>query len=136
VTQLDEHQRDRRVAQRPRQVANMTGGIRLRALVLAQRGVAGSHLDPVSVRRLDEPAPRQRDDPLRRRIFMPLSDSSLRELSDHDVSRRVRHPVDEDRLYALAEGERVKILEVAMGLMGRPRAINPDVPVVKRLRGR
>ena len=71
VIQLNEHQRDGFVAQRPRQVACMTGGVRLRALVLAERGVARPHLDPVSVHRLDEPAPRQRDDPLRRRIFMP-----------------------------------------------------------------
>ena len=65
VIQLDEHKRDGRVAQRPRQVADMTGGIQLRALVLAQGGVARPHLDPMSVHRLDEPAPRQRDDPLR-----------------------------------------------------------------------
>jgi hypothetical protein len=34
----------------------------------------------------------------------------------------------------LAEGERAEILELTLGLMGHPRAINPDVPVVKRLR--
>ena len=72
-------------------------------LVLAQAGVARSHLDPMSVDRLDEPAPRQRNDPLRCRIFMPLSDPSLRELSDHDVSCPFRQPVDEDRLHAFAE---------------------------------
>ena len=64
-----------------------------------------------------------------------MSDPSLRELSDHDMIRRVRQLVDEDGLHALAEGERAEILELALGLMGRPRAINPDVPVVKRLRG-
>jgi hypothetical protein len=63
VIPLDEHERDGRVAQRPRQVAEMTGGVRLRAPVLAQGGVARSHLDPVSVHRLNEPASRQRDDP-------------------------------------------------------------------------
>jgi hypothetical protein len=36
---MDEHGRDGRVAQRPRQMAEMTGGVRLRALVLAQGGV-------------------------------------------------------------------------------------------------
>jgi hypothetical protein len=36
----------------------------------------------------------------------------------------------------LAEGERAEILELTLGLMGHPRAINPDVPIVKRLRGR
>jgi hypothetical protein len=29
---MDEHERDGRVAQRPRQMAEMTGGVRLRAL--------------------------------------------------------------------------------------------------------
>ena len=136
VIQLDEHQRDGRVAQRPRQVADMTGGIRLRALVLAQGGVARSHLDPMPVHRLDEPAPRQRDDPLRCRIFMPLSDPSLRDLSDHDVSGPVLQLIGKDRLHALPERERAEVLEFALGLMGRPRAINPDVPVFKRLRAR
>src|SRR5579871_4741809 len=112
----------------------MTGGIRLRALVLTQRGAARTHLDPVSVHRLDEPAPRQRDDPLRRRILVPLSGPSLRELSDHDVRWGVRQPVNEDRLYALTEGERAEIPEGAFGLMGRPGAIHPDVPVAMRLR--
>jgi hypothetical protein len=41
VFQLDEHERDGRVAQRPRQVAEITGGVRLRALVLAQGGFDG-----------------------------------------------------------------------------------------------
>ena len=67
---------------------------------------------------------------------MPLPDPSLRELSDHDVIWRVLQLVDEDRLHALAEGERAEILELTLGLMGHPRAINPDVPIVKRLRGR
>jgi hypothetical protein len=49
VIQLDEHQRDGRIAQCPRQVADMTLGVWLRTLVLAQRGIARSHLDPVSV---------------------------------------------------------------------------------------
>ena len=67
---------------------------------------------------------------------MPLSHPSLRELSDHDVSWRVRQPVDEDGLHALAQGERAEILELALRLMGAARTINPDVPVVKRLRSR
>jgi hypothetical protein len=35
VIQLDEHQCDGRIPERPRQVADMTGGVGLRALVLA-----------------------------------------------------------------------------------------------------
>jgi hypothetical protein len=97
VVQLHEHQREGRITQYPRQMADMTIGVRLRTLVVARS------LDPLSVHRLDEPAPRQRDDPLRRRILMPLSDPSLRRLSDHDMSWRVRQPVNEDRLHALAE---------------------------------
>lgn len=94
--QLDEHQRDGRVAQRTWQMADVPAGIRSRTLVFAERGVAWPHFDPVSVHRLDEPAARG-DDSLRRWIFMPLSDPSLRELRDHDVNWRVRQPVYKDR---------------------------------------
>lgn len=66
---------------------------------------------------------------------MPLSDPSLRELGDHEVSWCVLQSVSKDRLQALAEGERAKISELALGLMGCPRAVNPHVPVAMRLRG-
>jgi hypothetical protein len=48
---MDEHERDGRVAQRPRPMAEMTGGVRLSALVLAQEGV------PAACRRNLAPRP-------------------------------------------------------------------------------
>jgi len=129
MIQLDEHQRQGRTAQYLRQVADMTVGVRLRTLVIAQGDVARSHLDPVSVHRLDEPAPR----PLHRRILMPLSDPSLRGLSDLDVSWCVWQLFNEDRFRPLTEEERAEIPELALALMGRSSAINPDVPVAIRL---
>lgn len=66
---------------------------------------------------------------------MPCSDPSLRELSDHHAIRTVPQLVEKYRLDAFAEGERAEIFELAPGLMSHPRAINPDMPVLKRLRG-
>jgi hypothetical protein len=66
---------------------------------------------------------------------MPCSDPAFRELSDHDVIWFVLQLVDEDRLHALAKRERTEILELALRLASGPVAINPDVPVVMRLRG-
>jgi hypothetical protein len=65
-------------------------------------------------------------------MFQPIPSGIER--SRHDLAR----PSACRRRSAppLAEGERVEILELTLGLMGHPRAINPDVPVVKRLRGR
>src|SRR5947208_1076573 len=71
---LHDHLHGRLVSHGAGEMALAAARVGARALVLAEREVAGPHLDALPVHGLDEPATAERNDPLRLRVFMPGAD--------------------------------------------------------------